>query len=56
MIEIEEQFAKDIITICEVYQKGINMAIKPTFGNKRKQLNNLSSDLSYIISTLEEKL
>ena len=56
MIEIEDQFAKDIITICQVYQRGIKLAIKPTFGKKKKQLNELSTDLSYIINTLEAKL
>lgn len=55
-IKINKQLAEDTVTILKVYKKGIEVAIKPTFGKKRKQLKNLMVDLDYLIGEFEVKL
>lgn len=48
-VRITKSLANDTITILNVYKKGVEVAKKPTFGKKRKQLDNLLIDLDYLI-------
>lgn len=56
MIEIKEQLARDIITVCKAYEEGNRRAAKTLFGGKKKQVLAQADDLQMIQEELNKAL